>query len=363
MKTHPIERRASSNGQTLRFGVQVAFIILCVWIGVQFVLWMKYHQGISALAVQRPPGVEGFLPISSLMSLWYWMQTGEINAVHPAGLFILVAIVVVSVVFKKSFCSWFCPVGTISESIGEFGKKLLGRNITPWKWLDYPLRSLKYLMLGFFAWVIFVVMRPGDLLAFLESPYNRVADVKMYLFFADISRTALVVLAVLTGLSMVVKNFWCRYLCPYGALLGITGLLSPFRVTRNTTTCIDCAKCAKVCPAAIAVDKVQRVMSDECTSCMACVDACPVARTLEYKVSRRARFSLSPKGLAVAILAVFMVITGLAMVSGHWVSSIGEDEYARRINDIHNPLYQHHYGSAPSESDASLPVRAERSAP
>ena len=352
MNKHILRKPTTANGQTIRFWVQASFIVLCVWIGIEFIFWTRFHQGGGSMPISRPPGVEGFLPISSLMGLWYWMQTGHFNLIHPAGIMILTAIILVSVLFKKSFCSWFCPVGTLSESIGEFGKKLFKRNFLPWRWLDYPLRSLKYLMLAFFAWVIFFVMTPGELHQFLESPYNRVADVKMYLFFADISRTSVIVLSVLVVSSLFIKNVWCRYLCPYGALLGILGVLSPFRITRTAASCIDCAKCSKVCPASIKVDKVSRVMSDECTSCMACVDACPVSQTLEYKMSKRSRFQLTSPVLAVAIIALFMAVTGIAMLTGNWKSSIHETEYARRINDIHNPLYQHNYGSAPAESSS-----------
>jgi polyferredoxin len=343
-----------SNGQTIRFRVQTAFILLCIWIGVEFVLWVKYLQGSSALALSRPPGVEGFLPISALMSLRYWMQSGALHQVHPAGTVILASIIAVSILFKKSFCSWFCPIGTISENLSEFGRKLFKRNFLPWRPLDYVLRSLKYLLLAFFAYVIFFAMDTDSLRGFLESPYNRVADIKMMLFFAEISRTSIIVLLTLALLSVFVKNFWCRYLCPYGALLGILGLLSPFRITRKASTCIDCAKCAKICPSAIKVDKVAVVMSDECTTCMACVDACPIANTLELKMSRRSPRSVRPAVLAIAIVALFMLITGAAMLTGNWKSRIGEDEYARRIRDIRNPVYQHQYGSAPSEPETAV---------
>jgi len=56
---------------------------------------------------------------------------------------------------------------------------------------------------------------------FINSPYNRFADVKMLSFFTDISNTALIVILVLTFLSIIIPYFWCRFLCPYGAILGI----------------------------------------------------------------------------------------------------------------------------------------------
>jgi polyferredoxin len=347
--TKHLEKRQPSNGQQLRFWVQFAFLALCLWIGVEFILWFYMHEGSGAIVLARPPGVEGFLPISSLMSLWYLMLSGEIHGVHPAGLFILIAIVLMSVLLKKSFCSWFCPVGTLSENIGEFGKKIFGRNFRVWKWLDYPLRSLKYLMLLFLVYVVFFQMDAPSLRMFLDSPYNKVADVKMLLFFVDISRFSLTVIALLVLFSLFIRNFWCRYLCPYGALLGFIGLLSPFRITRNAESCIDCAKCSKVCPNSIAVDRLRVVMSDECTSCLACVDACPVKNTLQLKASRKSSFSWKPAWVAAAVVGTFMLITGIGMLTGNWHSSVSEEEFSRRIKDIDNPIYQHNQGSAPAE--------------
>ncbi len=339
-------------GQQLRFWIQTGFIILCLWIGVEFTLWYFWHEGSGAVAVSRPPGVEGFLPISALMSLWYLFLGGGIHPVHPAGLFILIAFILMSVLMKKSFCSWLCPVGTLSENIGEFGKKLFGRNFGVWRWLDYPLRSIKYLLFGFLVYVVFFQMDLRALGMFLDSPYNKVADVKMFLFFKDISRTSLIVIGVLVALSLVIRNFWCRYLCPYGALLGIAGLFSPLRITRNADACIDCAKCAKVCPNRIAVDRLNVVMSDECTSCMACVDACPVKETLQLKTSRRSTRAVRPAWVAAAVVGIFVLVTGIAMLTGNWHSAVDEGEFSRRIKDIDNPIYNHNQGSAPQEESA-----------
>ena len=68
---------------------------------------------------------------------------------------------------------------------------------------------------------------------FLRSPYNAAADAKMLLFFLHPSATSLAVIVGLVALSLVVKHLWCRYLCPYGALLGVASLLSPLSVRRD----------------------------------------------------------------------------------------------------------------------------------
>lgn len=317
--------------QKYRFLIQSLFAALCIWIGIEFYLFTGYlESGGTGPFYHRPPGVEGFLPISSMMSLYYTVITGHIHYAHPAGLFIFLAIVLVSLMFGKAFCSWLCPVGFISELIGDFGEKVLRKmfkkKLRMPKFLDYPLRSLKYLLLGFFAYSIFFIMSEIAIKAFLDSPYNIVADIKMYYFFAGISRFSLIVIGSLVLLSVFIRNFWCRYLCPYGALLGLISFLSPNKIKRNPVSCIDCGKCAKVCPSAIKVDKVITVLSDECSSCLSCVDACPVADTLEMK-SLITKKRVPKKYIAAAIVAVFMIVTAVGILTGHWQNNISKEEY------------------------------------
>ena len=332
--------RLKEDAQFFRTSVQAAFALLCIWIGIEFWMFVRWGESAgSASYVSRPPGAEGFLPISALISLKYFLLTGTINSIHPAGLFIFLAILLIGFFLKKAFCSWLCPVGTLSESLWRFGQKLLGRNITLPRWFDYPLRGVKYLLLLFFIYIVWGMSEEG-LRLFIDSPYNKVADVKMFYFFARISGFALWTIIVLILLSVVIRNFWCRYLCPYGALLGITGLFSPVKVTRSASTCIDCALCTKACPAGIPVHRLERISSDECMNCLECVAVCPVKNTLELRMPDRK--TVVPNWVfALLVAGVFVGVTGLAILTGHWRNDISREEYLGHFRDINTPLYEH----------------------
>ncbi|MEG8947927.1 4Fe-4S binding protein [Rosettibacter firmus] len=317
--------------QNYRFIIQLLFSLLCIWIGIEFTIFVKSLEtgNLNSIAY-RPPGVEGFLPISSLMSLYYFILTGEIHYAHPAGFFIFIAILSVSFFAGKSFCSWLCPIGFLSELIGDSGekiwKKIFKKRVKIPKLLDYPLRSLKYLLLAFFLYAIFFAMTVDALRAFLDSPYNLVADIKMYYFFARISKFSLTVISVLFILSIFIRNFWCRYLCPYGALLGLISFLSPLKIRRDVKNCIDCGLCAKACPSFIKVDKVTTVRSDECSMCLNCVDVCPVANTLEVKTTITNK-KISKKIIALGIVVIYIVITGFGIITGRWQNNLTKEDY------------------------------------
>lgn len=290
------------------------------------------------------------MPISALISLKYWIEAGIVNTIHPSGLFILMAILLSALLLKKAFCGWLCPVGTLSESLWMLGEKLFGRTVHLSKWLDYPLRSLKYFLLLFFVYAIWQMEVPA-LKDFIESPYNRMADVKMYLFFAHLSSFALWTIIVLVLLSVVVKNFWCRYLCPYGALLGALSVLSPLKITRNKETCVDCELCTRACPAAIPVHKAKRIWSDECMACYKCVEVCPVKNTLEVRAAKSER-AIPGWVFGSLVAGVFVAVTGLAILAGSWQNSIGKEEYTRRFQELDTQAYEH-FGSGGVKNETS----------
>ena len=152
--------KPENNGsiQKYRLISQIFSLVVNVWIGIQFYYFIANIQSGNFGAVSRPPGVEGWLPIGSLVSLRHFVETGVINSIHPSGLVIFVFIILTAFLFKKGFCSWICPVGLISEVLGDISDKLFRRRLKLPKWLDYILRSLKYIILGFFLWQILFVM-------------------------------------------------------------------------------------------------------------------------------------------------------------------------------------------------------------
>lgn len=324
------DKRPIEHTLLVRRGVQTAFLLLNLWLGVQFYFWVRHFEtGGQSAYVSRPPGVEGWLPIAALMNLKYAVVSGGVLDVHPAGMFLLLAFAATAVVFRKAFCSWLCPIGTISEWLWMGGRELLGKNYQLPRWADLPLRSLKYLLLALFAWVV-VSMSTDDIRAFLTSSYGLVADVKMLDFFRAAGRTTIQVCLVLVVLSVVTKNFWCRYLCPYGALMGLLSMLSPTRIVRDPLSCIDCGKCAAACPSLIPVDTLMTVRTPECNGCLTCVSVCPVKDALEMRTLVARRRVTAPR-IAIGVAAILFLVIGYARVAGHWHGNTPEQLFFQLV--------------------------------
>src|SRR5579872_5526971 len=123
------QRAAPDRSQRIRRAFQIAFLFINIWVAIQFFLWVRYFETQGAFGTpSRPAGVEGWLPIASLMNLKVLILTGELPQIHPAGVFLLIAFIAISWMLRRTFCSWLCPVGTFSEYLGRLGKKWFRKN-------------------------------------------------------------------------------------------------------------------------------------------------------------------------------------------------------------------------------------------
>ncbi len=309
-----------------RLLVQWLFFAWIAIIGVQFGLFVHHFvTGGVAPFYSRPPGVEGFLPLGALTSLRYTLFSGQFDPLHPAALVLFMTFVAMSLLTKKSFCSWLCPVGTLSELLWKIGQRWLGGTYQIWRWLDIILRSGKYLLLLFFVKLLFFDMPAQALKHFVSSPYWAMSDVKMLHFFTDISMTSFLIILGLTVLSLFYKNFWCRYLCPYGALLGLVSMVSPFKIRRDPNLCIQCQRCNQACPSFLPVAQKKTIRSPECTACLSCVTACN-DNALQMALPG-VKKTLPRWVFPVLVVALYATGVTIGMVSGHWQTSLTYDNY------------------------------------
>lgn len=315
--------------QLLRNVIQWGFLLFCIYLGVRLSLFVDAIRVGSIPTVTRANGVEAFLPIAGLMGLRDWIESGSLNPVHPAATVIFIAAILVSFLLRRGFCSWICPIGTLSEFAWKRGFGLFRRNLKAPLRLDIPLRGIKYLLLFFFVWTIFR-MPSQALTAFIHSDYSKIADVRMLNFFLHLSLTALTVILILTLISLPIRNPFCRYLCPYGALTGLAGWFSPVAVTRNTHHCVRCGVCNQVCPSYLPIMENRRMHSPECIGCWRCVSNCRADGALEMALPG-GKPVLAGIVYAVLLVGIFWGITLLARVTGHWESGVSIAEYMRLL--------------------------------
>jgi ferredoxin len=131
------------------------------------------------------------------------------------------------------------------------------------------------------------------------------------------------------------KNFWCRYLCPYGGLLGLLSRFSPFKVRRNEEKCIHCHACTQNCPTLIDVEKKEVVKSEECFGCLTCVSHCPAEGALELTASAGKKVGVvKPWLFPILLIVLFYLVIGIGVATDKWHSKIPNEDYQVLIPEV-----------------------------
>lgn len=108
----------------------------------------------------------------------------------------------------------------------------------------------------------------------------------LFNFWSEEAVAGGVIVLVITLLgALFVERPWCKYACPFGAVMGLTNFIRIFKIRRNSETCIYCNACDKACPMNIGVSKTGIVRNHQCISCGECTSDtnCPVEKTVEMK--------------------------------------------------------------------------------
>ncbi len=319
--------------------------LIIQWGVIAFMLYLAFrHYVLKDLVAD----FEAYCPFGGIQALGSYLLSQTLACTMTTSQIVMGILLFAAVlVFSKLFCSFICPLGTVGEWLGRMGAKLKVR-FTITGWADLGLRFLKY---GLLFLVFYYTLQSSELFCKKFDPYYATAsgfdrDVELWW---GIGAIAIMILG-----SFFVRLFWCKYLCPLGALsnifkfatffvaimavylialgagaeisyvwplailcvggfiIEVTRLKSWFvpvvKITRNADTCIDCGKCAKKCPQAIDVDKVDVVRHVDCNLCGDCVLVCPVKNTLQ--INRRNSLKwISP------IAVLILVAAGLSLGS------------------------------------------------
>lgn len=281
------------------------------------------------------PSVHAICPYGGVENLWAWLTSrANIQKIFSGTMVLFFLTVVFAVLFGRSFCGNICPFGALQELIGmPFSRsKVPGRADRVLRLLKYGILALSAIM----AWVTMTLwLSPFDPWAALAHVYN----VEEMLLEYGLGAVILILTLIA---SLFISRFFCKYLCPAGALYALISKISPLKIVRDPKKCIGCAACSKACPMDIEVHKAEKVHTGECITCMRCVDVCPAPGSMiAARAGKRIVKPLLAVMLSIAVFfgSIFLLdLAGLYMVALPTQQEILEKGITIRIDDLRGSM-------------------------
>ncbi len=245
----------------------------------------------------------------------------------------------IALVLGRVFCSWICP----GYLLFEIGGKLRGLI----RFAELPSPEVrfshwnKYIFLGVGLLIATVVSRPIFALIYPPAVISRL--IHAWIFSTALTGTLLMVGAVLAFEVLVSPRWFCRSLCPGGALLGLVGAFRPLRVKLDADKCTACGLCVPVCQEGL--DPVVASTGIECDNCGECIRSCP-EEALGFALSCR-KGATSAKGkVGSSSLVALIVSASLGLVALD--AMVPANAYSHHILGLPHYSYKENYPQVPT---------------
>jgi len=230
--------------------------------------------------------------ISALLGTLYAVSIGGLDVADPVMvlqailltksiyfplLLATVVPIVLALVFGRVFCSWICVYNTLGEWLDAAGRKLLPKRWRQQHHFKHGHNPPKYRFWLIFAILLLSVPIFGiPLLSYLSAPGLITSAISQAILGMGIGVEILLVVAVLAAEALLLRRFWCKYICPVGACLVLFQTKKTLRLTYDGARC-DCkpgtAPCYSVCPLHLAPKDIDSIYP-YCLNCGLCVEFC-----------------------------------------------------------------------------------------
>ena len=232
-------------------------------------------------------------------------------------LVLIPAVFLLTLLWGRFFCGYLCAFGSAQDLLYQIRKRIVSGKQIP-RALDRIMKYVKYAVLVFCIailwtgiWKMPATYSPWTLFGlFAVGNFTAAA--------ASLLTPGMLLFAASMILSFFFERFFCRYLCPLGAIFSLVSRLRLFSIRRRESPCSDCGACDRNCSMGIQISDADAVISGECIDCFQCLRVCP-------RQALSARPNAAVCGTAASVLILGLVSCGNASLSTSYTSQTASE--------------------------------------
>lgn len=271
---------------------------------------------IQLIAFILLPGLYS-MTFSEVKTVYQMIINGNVNFLEALpSLIEFIAIMLLTIVLGRWFCGWICAFGAYNDLIYFISKKIFTIKFRVDEKVDSILKYFKYLVLLF---IIAISWTMGSSILESTSPWDvfgQITDVST--IFSNLL-VGLIFLILITIGSAFIERFFCRYLCPLGAIFSIISKIGIVKINKPKADCGKCRACTMNCSMGLPLYKVNCVKGGDCINCLKCTEVC-YRNNANVNVLGR---DLDAKLTGSVAMATFLGIYGFTNFAGNAVTKSG----------------------------------------
>ncbi|MBW9153112.1 FMN-binding protein [Clostridium estertheticum] len=248
------------------------------------------------------------LAFSELKSIYTMIIKGNFNFITAFPTLIEFTTVIIATVFLgRFFCGWVCAFGTYNDFLYLLSKKVFKINFKVNEEVDKVLKYVKYVVL---LLLVIVVWTMGSKVLDTTSPWDAFAQITNFPQVLFDYTIGVALLLLITIGALFVERFFCRYLCPLGAVFNILSKIGILKIKKPSDKCGKCRLCTNNCSMGLSLYKVESVCGGDCINCFKCIEACPRSNTKINVLGENVNPELA-SGVAIAAMVGLYAVNNL----------------------------------------------------
>lgn len=282
------------------------------------------------------------MAFSELKEVYQMILKGNFNFIQVLPDFVeLLTVIFATIILGRFFCGWACAFGAYNDLIHEISRNVFKIKYKVDAKVDSVLKYLKYAVLAF---IIVISWTFGSTVLSGSSPWDAFAQITDFPQVISTVAIGFILLVLITAGAVFIERFFCRYLCPLGAVFSLLSKISLFKINMPKDKCGKCMACTNSCSMGIELYKLNEARGGECINCLKCVEVCPRKNAVANVLDE----GLSPALASSIAIAVFAGIYGFNSVGAFALtdSGISSPKESTSINSsVNNPSGQYKDGT------------------